>query len=337
MKDEVLENYICQHMEAATDPVITFSWHGGEPMLAGLDFYRKVVELQKKFSKAGRKIINGLQTNGSLVHEEWCRFLARENFVVGISMDGPETLHDRFRRMKDGKPTFRQVIRGFDLLVIHGIDPEILCVVNAENVKYPMEIYRYFRQLGVSFITFLPLVERMAGKSSGISSRSVPATAFGDFLCTIFDAWVVNDIGKVKIQVFEEALRTAFRQDHTLCIFKRTCGGVPVVEHNGDFFSCDHFVDKEHCIGNIRDLSLAEMLDGKRQRAFGQAKLNTLPRYCLKCDVRDMCNGECPKNRFIDTPDGEPGLNYLCAGYKKFFNHCRPFVEEVARVWHHTH
>jgi len=333
LSDEMLEIYPRQHMEATTEPVITFSWHGGEPLRAGLNFYRQAVALQKKYNHSGRKIVNGIQTNGTLINEEWCRFLAGEQFMVGVSIDGPEELHDIYRLTKDGKSTFKQVIRGYDQLVIHGIDPEILCVVNAENVNFPMEVYRFFRQLGTPFITFIPLVEKQMTNPATVSLKSVPAEAFGHFLCTIFDEWVRSDIGRVKVQLFEEATRTAFKQPHTLCIFKPVCGGVPVVEHNGDFFSCDHFVTPEHYLGNIREIALADLLDSDRQKAFGQAKLITLPKYCLECEVRDMCNGECPKNRFINTPDGEPGLNYLCAGYRQFFNHCRPFVEAVARTW----
>lgn len=333
MPEDILENYIRQHIKACTDPVISFSWHGGEPMRAGLKFYRRAVELQRKYNRSGRKIINGMQTNGTLVNPDWCMFFAEEQFVIGISIDGPEELHDTYRVTRDGKPTFKQVMRGYDQLVLHGIDPEILCVVNAGNVKYPLEVYHFFRGLGAPFITFIPLVEKQTGEPSGVSNRSVSAEAFGEFLCAVFDEWIKKDIGEVKVQIFEEALRTAFNQDHTLCIFKPVCGGVPVVEHNGDFFSCDHFVTIQHYLGNIRDISLADLLDSDRQKAFGQVKLDALPRYCLACEVRDMCNGECPKNRFITTPAGEPGLNYLCEGYKKFFNHCRPFVEEVANAY----
>jgi uncharacterized protein len=336
MQDSILETYIRQHIEAATEPVITFSWHGGEPLLAGLNFYRKAVALQNHYKPSGRKIINGIQTNGTLLNEEWCGFLAGEQFFIGISIDGPEELHNIFRVSKDIKPTFKKVLRGYDKLVMQGTDPEILCVVNAENAKYPLEVYRFFRQLGAQFITFIPLVEKQMSNTVTITRRSVPATAFGNFLCAVFDEWLANDIGKIKVQIFEEATRTAFNQDHTLCIFKPVCGGVPVVEHNGDFFSCDHFVTREHYLGNIRDIVLADLLDSGRQKAFGQAKSDTLPRYCQVCEVRDMCNGECPKNRFISTPDGEPGLNYLCAGYRKFFNHCRPFIETVAETWKNT-
>jgi uncharacterized protein len=333
MSDDVLDTYIRLHIEASTEAVISFSWHGGEPLRAGLGFFKKVVALQKKYKPSGKKIINGIQTNGTLLNEAWCRFLAEEQFFIGISIDGPEFLHDIFRVTRDGKPTFKKVLRGYDLLVMHGIEPEILGVVNAENVKFPLEVYRYFRQLGATFLTFIPLVEKTMGPPVIVSPMSVPADAFGNFLTTIFDEWLENDIGKLKVQIFEEALRTSFKQEHTLCIFKPVCGGVPVVEHNGDFFSCDHFVTREHYLGNIRDIALADLLDSDRQKAFGQAKLVTLSHYCQVCEVRDMCNGECPKNRFILTPDGEPGLNYLCAGYRKFFNHCRPFADAVAAAY----
>jgi uncharacterized protein len=333
MNDTVLETYIRQHIEASTEPVINFSWHGGEPLRAGIRFFRKVVDFQQKYCPAGRTIINGMQTNGTLVNEELASFLAEHRFFIGLSLDGPEHLHNIHRLTRDGKSTFRQAMHGYDLLVMHGLDPEILCVVSATNVDYPLEVYRFFRQLGAPYLTFIPLVDKMPGHPGGVSPASVPAGSFGNFLCRIFDAWKENDIGKVKIQVFEEALRTAFGQGHSLCIFKPECGAVPVVEHNGDFYSCDHFVTPEYYLGNIRDKALADLLDSDRQKDFGRAKFNTLPRYCLECEVLDMCNGECPKNRFILTPDGEPGLNYLCAGYRKFFNHIRPFAEEVAKVW----
>lgn len=333
MPDDLLELYIRQHIEASDGEVITFSWHGGEPMLAGLEFYRRAVMLQRKYNSHNRMIINGIQTNGTLVDSEWCRFLAEEHFTVGISLDGPEKLHDLFRRAKDGGATFTRVMSGYDQLVMHGIDPEILCVVNSENVKYPSDVYRFFRHLGAGFITFIPLVERQSDSSRGVTGSSVPAEAFGTFLCRVFDEWIAGDIGKIKVQIFEEALRTAFDQEHTLCIFRPVCGGVPIVEHNGDFYSCDHFVSEEHHLGNIRNNTLDELLDCERQKAFGEEKSGTLPDYCRVCTVRQMCNGECPKNRFILTPGGEPGLNYLCEGYKMFFTYCTPFVTSVADAW----
>jgi uncharacterized protein len=333
MPDDLLELYIRQHIEASTEPVIFFSWHGGEPLLAEPDFFRKAVDLQKKWKPACSNIINGVQTNGTLLDEPWLRFFAEQEFRLGISMDGPEDLHDQFRNTRDGKGSFQKALRGYDLALLQGIDPEILCVLNADNVKHPLLIYRYFKKLGAKTITFLPLVEHRTSGNRMVSSRSVNPENFGTFLCTVFDEWIEHDIGKVRIQIFEEALRTAFKQDHTLCIFKPVCGGVPVIEHNGDFFSCDHYVDEKHRIGNIRDISLAKMLDSDRQKDFGLYKQLSLPQFCLDCEVRLMCHGECPKNRFILSPTGEPGLNYLCAGYKKFFNHCLPFVESVSREY----
>jgi uncharacterized protein len=333
MTDEILEKYIILHLEASTEPDISFSWHGGEPTLAGLDFFRQVVNLQKKLRPSGRNIINGIQTNATFLNDNWCKFLASEGFFVGVSIDGPEELHNKFRVSKNKAGSFRKTLNGFELLKKHNIPTEILTVVNAENVNFPHEVYRFLKQLGSKYMTFLPLVEREPGSHSGASSISVAAEAFGSFLSTIFDEWVNVDIGNIKIQIIEEAARTAFNQEHTLCIFKKTCGGVPVVEHNGDFYSCDHYADKEHLIGNINKKSLIELLETDEQQAFGLAKLITLPEFCLECEVRDMCNGECPKNRFIKSPFGEPGLNYLCPGYKRFFSHVRPFVKAIAEKW----
>ena len=333
MSDDILEEYIKQHIDASTDETIMFSWHGGEPSLAGLDFFRKAVKLQKKHLPAGHAVINGIQTNGTLLDDNWCRFLSAENFLVGISMDGPEEFHDKYRLSVTGGSTFRQVMRGYELLKKHEITSEILCVLNSHNTGHPLTVYDFFKELGAEFMTFLPLVEPKPDSCSGVSPDSVNALEFGNFLISVFDIWVARDIGKIKIQIFEEAARTAFSQEHTLCIFKVSCGGVPVVEHNGDFYSCDHFVNKEHFLGNIKDVSLAEFLDSPEQKAFGQAKSLKLPGYCMKCNVKEMCNGECPKNRFIFTHDGEPGLNYLCPGYKLFFNHCRPFVEALRLTW----
>lgn len=333
MPEIILEEYIVQHIEASTEPVIRFSWHGGEPTLLGLDYFRKIVALQQKHLPGNREIFNGIQTNGTLLDEQWCQFLATEDFYVGVSLDGPRKLHDRFRRSRAGKPSFSQTIRGYNLLQHYGVKTDILCVVNAHNVKHPSAVYRFFKQLNARYVSFLPLVEPEPERATGVSQHTVPSTAFGDFLCTIFDEWVNQDIGQIKIQIFEEAARTAFGLDHSLCIFRKTCGDIPVVEHNGDFYSCDHFVDIDHRLGNIIDIPLAELVESPAQRAFGQAKLDRLPHYCQQCDVRGMCNGGCPKNRFIKTPDGELGLNYLCQGYKRFFTHCKPFVDEVAAQW----
>jgi uncharacterized protein len=333
MSGDVLEKYIIQHISATTEKLITFSWHGGEPLLAGIDFFRRAVELQKHYKPEGSRIVNGIQTNGTLLDEKWCRFLSEENFVVGVSMDGPAALHNRFRIYRDGKKSFDKVLKGFNLLKSHGLLPEILCVVNAENVDGPKDVYDFFKSLEAKYIAFLPLVEKSVESATGVTEKSVSAEKFGEFLCTVFDEWVENDIGRIKIQIFEEAVRTAFNLDHTLCIFKKNCGGVPVVEYTGDFYCCDHYVNSSHLLGNIKDHSLADLLDSNKQKEFGSIKSQTLPNYCLNCEVLSMCNGECPKNRFISSPDGEPGLNYLCPGYKIFFNHCRPFVDAIAEAW----
>jgi uncharacterized protein len=333
MTDDILEEYIIQHIQASAEDVINFSWHGGEPLLAGIDFYRKALRLQSTHKPDGKTILNGIQTNGTLINEEWCRFIAGNGFFVGISIDGPAEFHNTFRRTKDGDDTWQQVIRGYQLLKQHGVSPEILCVVNSENVRHPLVIYDFFKKIGAKFITFLPLVVPDNCSSSEVSKDSVPSREFGHFLSKVFDAWVENDIGEIKIQIFEEAARTAFNQDHTLCIFKVNCGDVPVIEHNGDFYSCDHYVNKDYLLGNLNDHSLAWYLECERQKQFGRAKSVKLPDYCRQCEVLAMCNGECPKNRFILTPDGEAGLNYLCKGYKYFFNHCRPFVEAIADAW----
>jgi uncharacterized protein len=337
MSDDLLEKYIIQHISASTDERVFFSWHGGEPLMAGIDFYRRAVGFQKKHQKPGSVIINGIQTNGLLIDENWCRFLSEEGFVVGISIDGPGDYHDKNRRTVNNKPTLGKVIHGCNLLNRYGIKPEILCVVHAYNVSDPLSVYKFFRQLGAEYITFLPLVDRVSSSPEAVSPESVPSLEFGIFLSRIFDEWVEKEIGRIKIQIIEEAARTAFNQEHTLCIFKVNCGGVPVIEHNGDFYSCDHYVDDDHRLGNIRDHDLAYFLDSPEQKRFGNAKSVTLPRYCIECEVKNMCNGECPKNRFIISPRGEPGLNYLCSGYKHFFYHCKPFVDAIGAEWRRNH
>jgi uncharacterized protein len=322
-----LEKYVIQLIAATAGKNIFFSWHGGEPTLAGLDFFRRAVSLQKKHKP------EGIQTNATLINDDWCKFLSEERFLVGVSIDGPERLHNKFRVSKSLRGSFRKTMGGLEMLRKNGLQPELLTVVNADNVNYPTEIYRFLKSLGSEYLTFLPLVKEVRSTSSGVSPISVPAGSFGIFLSTIFDEWVSGDIGRIKIQIIEEAARTAFKQEHTLCIFKESCGGVPVVEHNGNFYSCDHYVNKEHLIGNINTMSLSEMLESTEQINFGIAKHATLPQYCIDCEVINMCNGECPRNRFLYTPSGEPGLNYLCSGYKRFFTHIRPFVDAISIEW----
>lgn len=331
MPDDLLEKYIVQHIEACTDPVISFAWHGGEPTLFGLDGFRRIVALQKKHCPSDRSIVNGIQTNGMLLDDVWCRFLATERFTVGLSLDGTAQFHDPYRVTARGAPTHSQVMQAYERLRDNGIQTECLCVVHSGNVRHPLEVYEFFRSMEVSCLTFLPLVEPRANGCA--SERTVPADAWGEFLCTIFDAWLNRDIGCIKVQIFEEATRSAFGLEHTLCIFRRVCGGVPVLESGGDVYSCDHFVTPENLLGNIRTTSLSMLLDSPQQQAFGRAKQETLPQQCRDCAVLDMCNGGCPNNRFIRTADGESGLNYLCSGYKRFFTHCRPFITTLAELW----
>ena len=328
MADDVLESYIVQHIEACPTELIFFSWHGGEPTVLGLDYFRRIVELQRRHRPAARRILNGIQTNGTLLDEQWCRFLSEEGFYVGLSLDGPKEFHDHYRLTKTNRPTHQRVMQCFRLLKSHQISCDILCVVHNRNVRHPAAVYRFFREIGADYLQFLPLVARKA--DGGVSAETVPAEAYGAFLCTIFREWVRHDIGRIGIQNFDEAARPFLGMEHALCLFRRTCGDVVVVEHNGDFYSCDHFVDPAHRLGNIRDRPLVEMLESPAQREFGRKKWDALPRYCRDCEVLPLCNGGCPKDRFIRTPDGEEGLNYLCAGMKHFFTYSRPYLQKMA-------
>jgi len=333
MNDETLENCIKQHFLASSGDTVLFTWHGGEPLLAGIDFYKKALSIQKRYLPKGKSFLNGIQTNGTMLTKEWCEFFAVNGFSVGISMDGPDFFHDAMRHTSHQCGSFEKTLDGYKLLRENDVNAEILCVVSSCNVKYPLVVYDFFKMLGANYITFLPLVEKSHDGAGLVSKESVPVLEFGLFLAAIFDEWIKNDIGTVKIQIFEEALRTAFNQEHTLCIFRERCGCVPVIEHNGDFYPCDHFVDQNRLLGNINEHRLEDLLNHPVQKAFGNAKLNTLPQYCVGCDVRKMCHGECPKNRWGTSPDGEPGLNYLCEGYKYFFNHCKPFIDSVSEAW----
>jgi uncharacterized protein len=330
MSGDLLERYIVQHIEACPKDVIFFEWHGGEPTILGLDYFRRIVELQRRHRPAGRQILNGIQTNGTLLDEEWCRFLAAESFHVGISIDGPRELHDRYRTTKGGEATHKRVMQAFRLLKRHRVVCDVLCVVHHWNASQPAAVYRFFKDIGVEYLQFLPLVMRQG--AAGVSAETVAAQAYGTFLCTIFDEWVRHDIGRIAIQNFDEALRPFLGTEHALCLFKQTCGDVVVVEHNGDFYSCDHFVDRHHLIGNIRERSLLEMLEDPAQRRFGCNKRDLLPRCCQECEVLESCNGGCPKDRFARAPDGDQRLNYLCPGLKKFFTHSRPTLERMASL-----
>ncbi len=332
MSGDLLEDYIAQQIAVTAGPEVLFSWHGGEPTILGLDWFRRVVELQRAHRSAAKRIANSIQTNGILLDDDWCRFFAEENFAVGLSLDGPAELHDAFRLSKDRRATHRQALRGYRLLRRHKVPVDILCVVHAQNVRRALEVYRFFKEIGAQYISFIPLVEPDSASPTGVSPRTAPAEAFGAFLCAIFDEWVRHDVGRLIVQIFEEAARPSLGLGHSLCIFRPTCGDVPVIEHNGDFYQCDHFVNPAHRLGNIRETPLVDLLESPAQQAFGSAKWDALPRYCRECEVLDMCYGGCPKDRIASTPGGEAGLNYLCAGYRRFFNHCRPTLERMAEL-----
>ena len=331
MPDDLLESYISQHIEASPSETISFSWHGGEATLLGIDYFRRIVELQRRYMPAGKSVRNGMQTNGTMLDDEWCVFLAKERFAIGLSIDGPRELHDCYRYAKNGKATHRQVIQAYRMLRQYGVQTDVLCVVHNVNVSQPGIVYRFFKDLGVEYLQFLPLIMR-DGKG-GVTLETVPAEAYGKFLSTIFHEWVRNDIGRIVVQNFDEAARPFFGQEHTLCIWRETCGDVVVVEHNGDFYSCDHFVNREHHLGNVRETSLSELLEKPALRTFGNNKRDTLPKYCRDCEVLSLCNGGCPKDRFIKTPDGEAGLNYLCAGLKQYFSYTAPFLRRMGEMW----
>lgn len=332
MPENLLEEYIVQHIEAAPGPAVDFSWHGGEPTTLGIAFFQKVVELQRKHKPAGWNIRNGIQTNGLLLDEEWGRFLQREGFRVGLSLDGPAELHDPYRVTRGGSPTHGQVMHAYELLRKMQVQIDILCVVHNMNVRNPLTVYRFFRSIGCQYLGFLPAVEQSTATATGVGPYTPSAEEYGTFLCKIFDEWIARDAGRIVVQTFEEAARPALGLEHSLCVFRETCGQIPVLEHNGDFFPCDHYVDAGHRLGNIRETPLSQLLESETQRNFGAAKRDALPRFCRECEVLAMCNGGCPKYRFIQTPDEEPGLNYLCAGLKRFFLHSRaPLAALMAR------
>jgi uncharacterized protein len=311
-------------------PQVTVAWQGGEPTLMGLDFFRRSIELEERYRKPAMTFLNTMQTNGTLLTDEWCEFFAEHDYLIGISIDGPRELHDTYRVTKKGDGTFDKVMRGLRLLQKHNVEYNILTTVNRVNGDYPLEVYRFLRDdAGTDWMQFIPVVERVDEdgnpadlRGSFASERSVQPEQFGRFLTTIFDEWVRNDVGKVFVQTFEATVRNfAGLGQSGMCVFNETCGTGLALEHNGDLYACDHFVDPEFLVGNIGEHSVEEIVSGKKQYDFGQDKRTSLPQYCLDCDVRFACHGECPKNRFIKTPDGEPGLNYLCAGFKEFFHH----------------
>jgi uncharacterized protein len=326
MTDAVLESYIRQYMEAQDTPEVTIAWQGGEPTLMGLDFFRRAAELAKRHQKPGTVLQHTIQTNGTKLDDEWARFFRENGFLVGISIDGPPDLHNAYRVDKGGRGTFEAVRRGYDYLQKHNVETNILCTVHAANADHPLRVYRYFRdELKAQFIQFIAIVERdnETGYQEGnqVTARSVGAEQYGRFLVGVFDEWVKRDVGEVFVQLFDVSLAAWVGAPPAICVFSPTCGTALAMEHTGDIYSCDHFVEPAYLQGNIMDTPMVGLVNSPAQIKFGQDKLEALPRYCRECNVRFVCHGGCPKNRFIDTPDGEPGLNYLCAGYKEFFTH----------------
>ena len=326
MADDVLEAYITQLLAAHTTDEVTIAWQGGEPTLMGIGFFRRAVEIAERVKRPGVRLEHTIQTNGTLLDDEWGAFLAEHRFLVGLSVDGPRALHDHFRVDKKGRPTFDKVMAGHEVLVRHGVDVNVLCTVNRVNGDHPLDVYRFFRdEMGARYIQLIPIVERdnETGFQEGdtVTDRTVTPEQWGGFLTAVFDEWVRHDVGTVFVTTFDAALAKWLGLPGGMCVFAETCGDAVALEHNGDVYSCDHFVEPNHLIGNIMSETLVELIAKPQQRAFGAAKRDTLPGQCLRCDVRFACHGECPKNRFTLTADGEPGLNYLCAGYLSFFRH----------------
>jgi serine-type anaerobic sulfatase-maturating enzyme len=337
MTDEVLEAFTRQYLESQLSPEIVFGWQGGEPTLMGIDFFKRAVEFQDKYAPRGSGVLNTLQTNGVGLDAEWCEFFRENGFLIGISIDGPAAMHDAYRVDKGGKPTHERVMVGLELLREHGVEHNVLTTVHAANVHHALDVYRFLRdEVATSYMQFIPIVEREhPSNGSKVSSRSVTGTPYGEFLIQIFDEWVHKDIGSVFVQIFDVALSAWVGRRPGLCIFEETCGRALALEHNGDLYSCDHFVDPDYLVGNVSRTQLPVLVDGQKQREFGQDKKSALPAYCKECEVRFVCNGGCPKNRFTTTPDGEPGLNVLCGGYRPFFNHIDPAMRYMAEALQH--
>ena len=339
MSEATLEEFIRQYIGATTTPEVNFTWHGGEATMRPISFYRKALELQAQYGR-GRNIVNCFQTNGTLLTDEWCEFFRENGWLVGVSIDGPQEFHDEYRRNKMGQPSFRKVMQGINLLNKHGVEWNALAVVNDFNADYPLDFYNFFKEIGCRYIQFTPIVERFYPHKDGrhlaspmdngkvpLADFSVSPEQWGEFLVTLFDEWVKEDVGKYFIQLFDATLANWVGQQPGVCTMARTCGHAGVMEYNGDVYSCDHFVFPEYKLGNIRTHTLVEMMYGERQQQFGMDKYAKLPAQCKNCEFLFACNGECPKNRFAFTADGEPGLNYLCSGYKRYFRHVAPYMD----------
>lgn len=339
MSDEMLEQFTREYIEAQTMNQVLFTWHGGEPLLRSIDFYRKALSLQQKYA-GGRRIDNVIQTNGTLLTDEWCEFFAQNHWLVGISIDGPQPDHDHYRLTAAGKPSWKKVMQGIKLLKKHGVEWNAMAVVNAYNANHPLEFYRFFKENGCQFLQFTPIVERLTRHEDGrtlasladkdeisLSEASVTPEQWGYFLCAIFDEWVRKDVGKIFVEIFDCTLANWMGISPGICAYSKECGHAGVMEHNGDVYSCDHFVFPEYKLGNIRDYSLIDMLYGEQQQEFSRLKHSSLPRQCKECDMEFACHGECPKNRFMKDKYGDSGLNYLCPGYYHYYQHVAPYMD----------
>ena len=343
MSDEMLEQFTREYIEAQTMPQVLFTWHGGEPLMRSIDFYKKALTLQKKYAR-GRRIDNVIQTNGTMLTDEWCEFFAQNNWLVGISIDGPQEYHDHYRLTTTGNPSWQKVMHGIELLKKHHVEWNAMAVVNAYNANHPLEFYHFFKENGCQYLQFTPIVERLTKHQDGrtlasladdkeipLADFSVTPEQWGNFLCAIFDEWVRNDVGKMFVEIFDCTLANWMGVLPGICAYSKNCGHAGVMEHNGDVYSCDHFVFPEYKLGNIRNHTLIEMLYGDKQHAFSRLKHTSLPRQCKECDMEFACHGECPKNRFEKDKYGEPGLNYLCKGYYQYYSHVAPYMDFMKR------
>ena len=343
MSDDMLEQFTREYIEAQTMPQVLFTWHGGEPLMRSIDFYKKALALQKKYAH-GKQIDNVIQTNGTLLTDEWCEFFAKNHWLVGISIDGPQEYHDHYRVTPAGKPSWEKVMQGISLLKKHRVEWNAMAVVNAYNAEHPLEFYHFFRDNGCQYLQFTPIVERLTEHEDGrtlasladdreipLADASVTPQQWGNFLCTIFDDWVRHDVGKTFVEIFDCTLANWMGVLPGICAYSKECGHAGVMEHNGDVYSCDHFVFPEYKLGNIREQSLIDMLYGEKQQAFSRLKHTSLPRQCKECEMEFACHGECPKNRFEKDKYGEPGLNYLCQGYYQYYTHVAPYMDFMKR------
>ena len=337
--DTLLEKFVKEYIEAQTTPSVLFTWHGGETLMRPLSFYKRAMQVQQRYAR-GRRIDNCIQTNGTLLNDEWCKFFKENNWLVGVSIDGPQEFHDEYRKTTGGRPTFLQVMKGINLLNKHGVEWNALAVVNDFNADYPLDFYHFFKEIGCRYIQFTPIVERLVNRTDGltlapgmqvdgqgVTDFSITADQWGNFLCTIFDEWVKNDVGEYFIQLFDATLANWVGQAPGICTMAKECGHAGVMEFNGDVYSCDHFVYPEHKLGNLHDKTITEMMYSDQQKEFSKMKHQMLPQQCRECNYLFACHGECPKNRFINDKYGNYGLNYLCSGYYKFFKHVTPYMD----------